>query len=340
MRSTPRSPRTHHTVLWHTSLPPPIFRSSTSRIRGSKVATRERIRLSVDAASSSLFHSFPQPRFIRSETGLFFFPRHLPFRSLPSRGFGFRSSENAITLFTKCCTTDSSTTSGLPPDRFSAVRSSTNAVPSSSSLMMSRWMDGGSNTEISYCEIYPRLSKTITSPDSAPSKPHPNVQFKNRDHPVYRSRITFCPRFHSIRKHASRFAIVYPLAVFSLPSCPSRSKYFPSYMYIATRYSDIWNKEAFTFLRNSNRFPTFSTMDDQSFPLTVSSSNRWIRNHLRHCSYSFARSLLLATPPPATLFPYLEINRRESIKNFAPPPMSWPGLSSYHVALRTRKSRG
>lgn len=340
MRSTPRSPRTHHTVLWHTSLPPPIFRSSTSRIRGSKVATRERIRLSVDAASSSLFHSFSQPRFIRSETGLFFFPRHLPFRSLPSRGFGFRSSENAITLFTKCCTTDSSTTSGLPPDRFSAVRSSTNAVPSSSSLMMSRWMDGGSNTEISYCEIYPRLSKTITSPDSAPSKPHPNVQFKNRDHPVYRSRITFCPRFHSIRKHASRFAIVYPLAVFSLPSCPSRSKYFPSYMYIATRYSDIWNKEAFTFLRNSNRFPTFSTMDDQSFPLTVSSSNRWIRNHLRHCSYSFARSLLLATPPPATLFPYLEINRRESIKNFAPPPMSWPGLSSYHVALRTRKSRG
>lgn len=194
-------------------------------------------------------------------------------------------------------------------------------------------MDGGSDPE-----IYPRLSKTITSPDSAPSKPHRNVQFKNRDHPVYRSRITFCPRFHSIRKHASRFAIVYPLAVFSLPSCPSRCKYFPSYMY-ATRYSDIWNNEAFTFLRNSNQ--TFSTTtDDQSFPLTVSSSNRWIRNHLRHCSYSFARSLLLATPPPATLFPYLEINRRESIKNFAPPPMSWPGLSSYHVALRTRKSRG
>lgn len=139
----------------------------------------------------------------------------------------------------------------------------------------------------------------------------------------------------------SRLFILSPPSRLSLLVRPSvRCKYSPSYMY-ATRYSDT---SEFASLRNSYRFPTFSTMDDQSFPLTVPSSNRCIGNHLRHCSYipSFARSplLLAATPPPATLFPYLEINRRESIKNFAPPPMSWPGLSSYHVALRTRKSRG
>ena len=144
MRSTPRSPRTHHTVLWHTSLPPPIFRSSTSNSNLQSSHAREdpslcRCRVLLSLSLSLSLFQFSSAKIHSFRNWSLFFPRHLPFCSLPSRGFGFRSSENAITLFTKCCTTDSSATSGLPPDRFSAVCSWTNAVPSSSSLM-SRWM--------------------------------------------------------------------------------------------------------------------------------------------------------------------------------------------------------
>lgn len=144
---TPNAP--HRSSLPHfpsSSPPAPYFSFQFVRIRLPK-SERERGLSRLLCRRRVLLSLSPHPRFIRSETGLFFFffffSPHLPC-SLPSRGFGFRSSENAITPFTKCCTTDSSTTSVLPPDRFSAVCSSTNAVPSSSSLMS--LMDGGSNT--------------------------------------------------------------------------------------------------------------------------------------------------------------------------------------------------